>query len=123
MTPLLLLLALATSMPTPDIQNICRDVRSLALPEDQAHAYEGCLRDEQAAREQLQQKWTKFPADARASCTLELKGLPPSYVEMLTCLEMETGGFLGPVKPPQGPAGPSPSTPIQPKAPNAAGRP
>jgi hypothetical protein len=95
MAPLLLSGALASSMPTLDVRSLCRDVRSLALPEDQGLAYESCLQDEQTAREQLQQRWTQFTADARDSCGEVSEGMRASYVEMLTCLEMETESDLG----------------------------
>ena len=48
-----------------------------------------CLREEQAARDQLVKEWSSFRAADRASCVeLSTVGGEPSYVELLTCLEM-----------------------------------
>lgn len=48
-----------------------------------------CLRDEQDARGRLTEQWTQFPVASRRACTGEVKsGGPPSYVELLTCLEL-----------------------------------
>jgi hypothetical protein len=48
-----------------------------------------CTRDERAARDQVQTKWSQFGLAARQTCTKEagITGTP-SYVEFLTCLEM-----------------------------------
>jgi hypothetical protein len=51
-----------------------------------------CVRDEWNARQQLQRQWLKFPATARANCaSLESIGGTPSYVSLLTCLQMSNG--------------------------------
>ena len=48
-----------------------------------------CLQEEQDAHTRLSQDWGKFRADDRASCAaLATLGGSPSYVELLTCLEM-----------------------------------
>jgi hypothetical protein len=49
-----------------------------------------CVRDEQQAQEQLQTKWSQFAPSDKAMCTsvtTEGGGVPPSYVELLTCLQ------------------------------------
>ena len=48
-----------------------------------------CADDEQAARDQLQPLWAQSGAADKATCVKEtsLDGTP-SYVELLTCLEM-----------------------------------
>src|SRR6202044_358985 len=108
---------LAISVPSVDPHKICQDSRNAALPEDKANAYDSCVHDEQAAREQLQQKWTQFSATARATC-VEPQASMTSYVEMLTCLEMESGGNFATGKiPAPDVAAPSPANP---PAPNAA---
>ena len=54
---------------------------------DPKETYRNCMLDEKEARTQLGQKWSKFKATSRRGC------IPPhpipSYVEMLTCLEMD----------------------------------
>jgi hypothetical protein len=76
-------ITIADSMPKFDVARSC--------------TYEGgskdvvakCIEDEVAARDELQPLWIQSTAADRASCVLEtsLDG-GPSYVELLTCLEM-----------------------------------
>ncbi|MBV8568594.1 MAG: hypothetical protein JO273_24395 [Methylobacteriaceae bacterium] len=107
--PILFILMLAGDVPTLDLQSTCRGAESAAAASDRATAYQSCLRDEQTARQQLQQKWNSIPLAARTGCTDEATGISPSYVELLTCLEMRTGGnFSG------GAAGLVPATPGSP---------
>jgi hypothetical protein len=49
-----------------------------------------CVDDETQAHGQLQTEWTQFTPSARSQCIQEtsMDGTP-SYVEFLTCLEME----------------------------------
>ena len=49
-----------------------------------------CMRDEERARQNLAAKWDTFPHGDRTQCT-ELSRLGPvqSYVELITCLEMD----------------------------------
>lgn len=50
---------------------------------------ESCLRDEADARHQLQQQWSQYLAADRTRCAQSTSmGGVPSYVELLTCLEM-----------------------------------
>ena len=88
------ILALGNSLPTASIESICRDAQSAALPESKAAAYQSCLQDERAARDQLRQKWAHYLAEARASCAEPSQGVAISYVELQTCLDMQSGGSL-----------------------------
>ena len=48
-----------------------------------------CRRDEIDAQTKLQQDWTRYSTAQRSQCVrLSSLGSPPSYVELLTCLEM-----------------------------------
>jgi hypothetical protein len=48
-----------------------------------------CKRDEQDAHTKLNQGWDQFTADDRSHCLrLSTVGGSPSYVELLTCLEL-----------------------------------
>lgn len=52
-------------------------------------SFEACVKDEQAARARLATEWPGFSAADRGSCDAdESVGGTPSYVELLTCLEM-----------------------------------
>jgi hypothetical protein len=90
MSPMLFALALAMSAPTMNPGMICLSARSTALPEDQSGAYASCIRDEETARTQLRQKWSQFPANALTTCA-QPKDVSQSYVELLTCLAMQSG--------------------------------
>jgi len=49
-----------------------------------------CVDDETQARTQLQTEWSQFSPRAKAQCNGETSaGSAVSYVELLTCLEME----------------------------------
>ena len=47
-----------------------------------------CLEDGRAARNDLMKEWGQFPAQDKAMCTDESKNYHPSYVELLTCIEI-----------------------------------
>jgi hypothetical protein len=48
-----------------------------------------CTQDEGKARDQVQTKWSQFAAADKATCTKTTRtDGTPSYVELLTCLEM-----------------------------------
>jgi hypothetical protein len=86
---LLVFLALASYVPAIDIDRSCRGAESAALPEDRAGAYQRCVRDERTAREELSKTWSQIPIDSRQLCTDLSTDSSPSYVELLTCLEMQ----------------------------------
>jgi hypothetical protein len=46
-----------------------------------------CVKQEQEARQQIINNWTKYPASDRQKCINTTQYLP-SYVEWITCLEM-----------------------------------
>jgi hypothetical protein len=50
---------------------------------------DACMNDEKAAHKTLNDKWKSFTVTQQRRCTdLVHMGGPPSYVELLTCLEM-----------------------------------
>ena len=49
----------------------------------------GCLKEEQDAAVELEQRWHTFSAADRSACMPQATGgVEPSYVELLTCVEM-----------------------------------
>jgi hypothetical protein len=46
------------------------------------------MKQEKDARDQIVKNWSSFPAGGRQRC-VNTTGYMPSYVEWLTCLEME----------------------------------
>lgn len=82
--------ARADAPPTLDIASTCRSSGS-ANP-DSGRGAEGCLRSENEAHSSLKRQWAKFGPDAKRQCSQQSRaGGFPSYVELLTCLELATG--------------------------------
>jgi len=88
------IVALNDSLPTSSVESICRDAQSAALPESKAAAYQACVHDERAAYNELRQKWAHYSPAARVTCAEPGDGVPTSYVELQTCLDMQQGGSL-----------------------------
>ena len=81
------LAAVADEVPTFDVRKSCRaDVQ--AYPG--GGTPDGCLADEQKARDQLVSQWTQFGPESRTKCTemVNDNAGPQSYVELLTCLQI-----------------------------------
>jgi hypothetical protein len=84
-----LLVAVADRIPSFDIARSCKlDVAATSgLSVDQS--VKSCVKDENTARQQLAGQWSKFSASMKAQCIpLESVGGTPSYVSLLTCLQM-----------------------------------
>jgi len=84
-----LVVAVADNVPKFDIARNCKldVVATTGLSVGQP--VKSCVNDEQKARRQLASQWAKFPAALKASCTAnESVGGTPSYVSLLTCLQM-----------------------------------
>ncbi len=97
MTPFVLLVALSAPVPNIDLETICRSAVVNALPEDRPKAHDSCVADEKAAQEAVKTKWMTVTPEGRADCG-PMEGIPASYVEMLTCLDMQSGGEFDPQK-------------------------
>ena len=76
----------ADSVPKFDVERTCRAASVSGLPgRDSA----SCQRDEQDARSKVEKIWSQYSATQRSQCdVLVTTGGAPSYVELLTCLEM-----------------------------------
>jgi hypothetical protein len=84
-----LVVAVADRVPAFDIARSCKlDVAATTgLSVDQS--LKNCVNDENRAQRQLVSQWSKFSASSRAQCIpLESIGGTPSYVSLLTCLQM-----------------------------------
>ena len=84
-----LVVPVADRVPKFDVARSCKlDVAATAgLSVDQST--KSFVSDERKARQQLGSQWSKFPAPSRANCTSqESIGGTPSYVSLLTCLQM-----------------------------------
>jgi hypothetical protein len=98
---LLPLLALAKTksngVPAFNVAPSCQEARAFA-GDNKNLAYQSCMKDENDARAELQRKWTHFKQQDRSDCAAQGATPMPSYVEILTCLEMsdEAGTLYNP---------------------------
>ena len=78
----------AQEVPRLDVETSCHDAARAAVRAS-GDASKVCLHDEQQARAKLKTEWRTFNGGAQSRC-LEMTrtGGPPSYVELLTCLEL-----------------------------------
>jgi hypothetical protein len=78
-----LLLPAADEVPTYNLSPSCRSETMTAASD------RSCLSDEQHARDKLLGQWSQFAPDDKANCLqVEDTAGAPSYVELLTCLQM-----------------------------------
>src|SRR5437588_6400741 len=86
--------SLLADAPTLNVQATCRATPAVNL--DQQATYDNCMRSENAARDKLNKTWAKMRVDWRSTClkTTSLGGVP-SYVELLTCVEMREAAANG----------------------------
>jgi hypothetical protein len=80
-------LAAGDKVPKLDVAESCREAQAIAGA-DKELTYQGCMHDERTAEARLVQRWTKFKAVDRQNCLTQGRAPLPSYVEILTCLEM-----------------------------------
>jgi hypothetical protein len=84
-------LTVADMVPAFDVKQTCRSTEIAALFPGQN--LETCIETEEATRELLKQGWGEFSATNKAECISSVKTrAPPSYSELLTCLEMKRDG-------------------------------
>lgn len=77
----------ADKVPEFDIMPSCRAAAAAAI--SQNRNAETCRADEMKARGTLEQTWSSFDAEQKRHCiSLGHSGGSPSYVELLTCLEL-----------------------------------
>jgi len=83
--------AASGGIPTVDIATTCREsekaLTSIFGPETQ-QTFGSCMKSEADARAEIVKSWRNYPAAGRQRC-VNTTGYMPSYVEWLTCLEME----------------------------------
>ncbi|MGH6820274.1 MAG: hypothetical protein ACREDU_05360 [Methylocella sp.] len=74
-------------VPHFDVARSCQEARAY-IGNDKKLAYQGCMNDENDARAELARKWAHFKPGDRKDCVAQGAAPVPSYVELLTCLEM-----------------------------------
>ena len=85
----------AQEIPRFSIEKICASAQVLT-PDDKTPV-ETRLTDERAAERQLHESWAKSNPQHRQTCAAETQiGGSPSYVDVLTCLQMSpVGHWIG----------------------------
>jgi hypothetical protein len=86
-----LIIAVADPIPTIDIRKTCQAAAGVLTGTTSQNDVEICMSSERRAREQIIKDWAQYaPADRTRCVQAGAKVYLPSYVEWLTCLEMET---------------------------------
>lgn len=79
----------AHGVPTLNVEPSCKAAAESGMSVGMGRTTQSCLNDEKTARETLAKSWSTFGADDRSHClSLISTGGGPSYVELLSCLEM-----------------------------------
>ena len=99
-----LIMVAADKAPAFNVEPTCR-----ATMTDGMETLKSCENDEKTAQQQLVKQWGQFAAPDRAMCSDLVKSYDPSYVELLSCLEMMRDAKT----PPHGQDATLPSTPPQ----------
>ena len=86
-----LVITVADGVPKFDIARGCRldSAQQLDLNTGLNETDKRCVADEQGAMAQLQTQWSQFRATDKTQCVGEADiGDTPSYVDLLTCLQL-----------------------------------
>lgn len=76
-------------LPDLNVKGSCTDAQKFSSGDDKNTAYKGCMQDEMAAKDTLSKRWSSFKPKDRQDCVEQARAPSPSYVEVLTCLEMD----------------------------------
>jgi hypothetical protein len=87
-----LIVTVADNVPNFNIERGCKvdSPSALDLNAGLNATIKRCADDEQKAKDQLQTQWTQFAPSDKKNCmglTTDEASIPPSYVELLTCLQ------------------------------------
>jgi hypothetical protein len=87
-----LVIAVADDVPKFDIARGCKVDSDAAFDPSlgQGGTIKRCIDDEQQAKHQLETQWSEFRSSDRMMCvssTTDNSANPPSYVDLLTCLQ------------------------------------
>lgn len=75
----------ADTIPTLDVTQACRGAETVGMA---GRTMQMCIDSEHAARDQLKKSWPEFNVGDKTLCMGMIKtGVPPSYTELISCLE------------------------------------
>jgi hypothetical protein len=82
-----LLVAVADAVPNVDVKKTCEQTANVIIGSGQSDL-DGCLSDEQDAHNLLAKQWSQYAPIDKQRCVRTSSDYLPSYVELLTCLDM-----------------------------------
>lgn len=107
------------AVPELNVKGSCQDAQKFSTGDDQNLAFKGCMQDEDNAKAELSKRWSQFNGKDKSNCVEQSRFPSPSYVEVLTCLEMSSDAMRNaprvngqPVPQIGGPVAPGLSNPI-----------
>ncbi|TAL81091.1 MAG: hypothetical protein EPN75_05340 [Beijerinckiaceae bacterium] len=74
-------------VPKLNVESSCHAAETYGMT-DPKKTYKNCMVDEDQARKTLQSKWSHYKVKTRRACLAAGQNPSPSYVELLTCIEM-----------------------------------
>ena len=84
-------------VPSFDVRRSCENAKEFSRDFRSGSDYRSCLADEKRAKLTLARTWSLYSSDQKRQC-LE-PGPDPSYVETLTCLQLNGDDIGGPIAP------------------------
>ena len=82
----------ADTVPDLDVEKTCKSAQVANTSISDKANYDGCLRSEREAKREAESRWGSYTPAAKRQCENQFKaGGFPSYVEMVTCLELASG--------------------------------
>jgi hypothetical protein len=94
-----LVIPVGDRVPVINVERTCKESAATdkAMNLDLPQSVENCMRDENAAQQQLATIWSNYSSSTRDSCTQEATNdQTGSYVDLLTCLQMTDPAKLTP---------------------------
>jgi hypothetical protein len=86
-----LVITVGDQVPVINVEKTCKETAATdkAMNLDLPQSVENCMRDENAAQQQLAAVWSTYSASIRDRCTQEATLIGTgSYVDLLTCMQM-----------------------------------
>ncbi|MGO9135974.1 MAG: hypothetical protein ACLP8A_18280 [Methylovirgula sp.] len=79
--------ARAEKVPQLAVESSCHAAEAYGLTDPQ-QTYKSCMADEAQAKSELEKNWSHYKSVTRRDCIAAGAVPSPSYVELLTCIEM-----------------------------------
>jgi hypothetical protein len=82
--------SVADAVPNFNVATGCKAMVAINKQMDlsDAQTYQSCMSNEDSARMQLEKNWASYPPVVRERCVAETEQGDPSYVGVLTCIQI-----------------------------------